>query len=402
MDRLIDKIVLIFITLFIIWVSFFSELLPAHYKFLFFYLLSIFLVFGFVSRRQLLGNIFSKENVFFWIYILAIGIMYILSCCSDSGIQRDISFFKLIIVAVPLYLFARYFLNAKNIKYLLFIWVGACVLVSFIGLLEFILGHNFIYENFVKNYFYKRYIFTHRMMATFVHPNILGAYLLVSLSISSCLKKTPLRKFFYPVFILILISILLTFSRGTWLALLAVTFIYSLSKKRVKIISLLIILFLSFLVFSEFVPRKTVFSTELHRRFGIRNFLNYFSDSHRTHNYLAGLRMFKAHPITGVGWGAFRSKLNEYSNLSLYYEIKVSDSVYLMHIAETGFIGSIPFLVLLFLTLRKRKNNFTPLTFSFTGLLLNFFTFDGFLWISTLSLFWFLMGVLNNKSIENF
>lgn len=385
--------------IYIAWLSFFSELLPQDKNIFFisFFWFSLFLLM-FTSKFQI-KEVFRKD-ILLWLYILGIGLASWKGKISHSfDVYRDITFIRFIFTAVPIYLLARYFLDEKKFKKLILFWIVCGVIVGMIGLCEFIFHKNFIYEKCVDNYFYRRFITTHRMMATFIHPNILGAYLIVLLPLCCYLKEGKHRFLFYPVFFFLLLCITLTFSRGTWFALLLLTMILLIKRRKFKFIGIILAVLLIFTIIAQLLPEKGIWRYEIKRRFGIVNLYNYILQGHRTYRYLVGTKMFFSHPFLGIGWGYFRSEIDKYSDRRLPYEIKIPDSVYLMHLSETGIIGFIPFLLLILSAFRKQKNKFSPITLSFCGLLLNFFTFDGFLWTSSLVNFWFLLGILNNENL---
>jgi O-antigen ligase len=101
---------------------------------------------------------------------------------------------------------------------------------------------------------------------------------------------------------------------------------------------------------------------------------------------------------------------NQYSGgIKLPYEIMIPDSIYLMHLAETGligFTGLILFLINIFkkaVSFYKRmegdnKDMSFALILGFTGLLINLASFDGFLWRTPFYLFWMLAGAIAGLS----
>ncbi len=385
--------------IYVLWLSFFSELLINDFKYLIFYLFAFVFFSFFILKRYFRLAILARDNIIFWSYIAGLAISS-LRFLNGTDLILESSFRSIVLVAVPLYFVSKYLLKKEDVLKIIKIWTLSASVVALIGIMEFFLRRSFLYESIVPNFFYQRYIYLHRMMSTFIHPNILGAYMITTLPLIFINKnfKKGVSVF---IFVLILISIILTFSRGTWLALFIMAAIYFSISKRPKRVFILFALLLSFTLFSQFIPGKNIFLKELKRRFSVVSLYNYTVTGHRIYNYTLGLNMFKKHPIIGIGWGSFRARFDEYSDEEFPYEIKIPDSVYLMHLSEVGLIGFLPFSLLLLQVIYRRKKRFSALTFSFYCLAVNFFTFDGFLWISTLSLFWLLLGLLSNKELEN-
>jgi O-antigen ligase len=109
--------------------------------------------------------------------------------------------------------------------------------------------------------------------------------------------------------------------------------------------------------------------------------------------------MFRSHPFVGVGINTYREAFDQYYTANLTHEVKIPDSIYLWHLAETGIFGFFGLLVLLFnafVNIRtvfskledEEKNILFTIICAFCALLINMGTFDGFLWQTPLSLFW--------------
>jgi len=390
-----NSVVNIYFFIFIFWLSFLSELLPLSKNIYFFYFSWGVFLWGILTHKDVRRKVYGKENILFWVYLSGIAISsWKVNFLYGSGIYRDTTFVKFVSFIIPTYFLARYFLTPEILKKLVLFWILCGIIVVLIGIGEFFFHENLIYKRFIYNFFYERFISTHRMMATFIHPNILGAYLITLLPLTFYYKKD--RWLFYSSFSVIITGIILSFSRGTWMAGILITFIYLIAKKKIKIVVLLVVFILIFTTFLQFLSSESLLSWELKRRLGIINLVNYILKGHRTYRYWIGWKMFLDYPFSGVGWGCFRTMIDNYASPGvLSHEIKIPDSVYLMHLAESGIIGFLPFIGLIFSTLKKQKDKLSPVAFSFYGLGFNFFTFDGFLWTSTLLLFWFLLGILN-------
>ncbi|MCX6723470.1 MAG: O-antigen ligase family protein [Candidatus Staskawiczbacteria bacterium] len=260
-----------------------------------------------------------------------------------------------------------------------------------------ILKSNIIYERFVNNYFYGRFIAQGRMMSTLMHPNILGAYFIGCIPLAFYFYKNEARDrtryVNLAIFLFILSGVFLTFSRGTWFACLIMISIVMFSKKRVA------------LSFSLIVSQPFI-SENLKYRFGMEYLWEYLKNGHRTIAYIVTAKMIEQHPFVGVGLSHYRMLFDQYLNIKLPREVMIPDSIYLMHLAEAGLLGFTGFIIFLtsiikkgFYCCRNLNGDFRNISFAmlvgFTALLFNMAFFDGFLWKTSFYLFWLFAGILS-------
>jgi O-antigen ligase len=83
----------------------------------------------------------------------------------------------------------------------------------------------------------------------------------------------------------------------------------------------------------------------------------------------------------------------------------IPESIYLMHLAETGILGFLGLVILLTQVLRRAWLNCHLqgeisfiMMMSFLGLLFNLASFDGFLWKTPFYLFWIFLALINARS----
>ncbi|MDD5595391.1 MAG: O-antigen ligase family protein [Candidatus Omnitrophica bacterium] len=397
------KIIRFFPVLFVAWISFFPEPIQNQYKNLVIYFLGIFLIFS-LAREQ-----FRFKKYFFspaarpcLLYLLLLSLNIWFSKDHQASLNFYIDF--LLSAALVFFIFKNETKpeGFKRIFYALFICAG---IVSFFGLLEMFFRTNFLYKYFLENPFYTRFI-GKRMMSTLVHPNILGAYLLVCI---------PLGNYFYwhaqtykrrllnlTVLGFILEGAFLSFSRGTWIAGLLMFSFWIWQKGKIKHI---IYIWLGFLTVSA-LASLSLFGQGFGRRFGIVRLFYYLRFSHRAKNYHVTWEMLKEHPFVGIGLDCYRKFFGQYSNLRFSEEVKVPDSIYLMHLAETGLLGFLGLLLLLGYILGKAWKAYKRLEtkerefifavlMGFIGLIINMASFDGMLWKTPFYLFWIFLAVLS-------
>ncbi|MFH1478504.1 MAG: O-antigen ligase family protein [Candidatus Omnitrophota bacterium] len=399
-----ERIVLFFMILFIIWISFVPDPIKFQYNNVFNIILWILFLVSFFKKRHDFKEYFLDNGKFFWVYLFLFSINIYFS---QNKLSSYVYYRDFVLSAIPIYYLARNEINSKNVKSVLYVLCICAGLVAFFGFLEMLFERNIIYERYISNYFYHRYLIEEkRMMSTLAHPNILGSYLITCLPLAYYFYKSEKRKtlknFNFTVFLVIFSAMVFTFSRGTYLAGFLTFLILLILKKRFKTVIFVLCLGILFIIFCSL--RLYVISEFTHR-FSIQRLWSYLSTGHRTGAYLVTWNMLRHHPFVGIGLNNFRLVFNEYSSLRLPHELMIPDSVYLMHLAETGVIGSVGFIIFLesiikrsFLCYKKsegyRKEMFSVVLIGFTAMLFNVNTFDAFLWKTSFYLFWLVIGLI--------
>ncbi|NGX45860.1 MAG: hypothetical protein K940chlam2_01040 [Chlamydiae bacterium] len=195
-----------------------------------------------------------------------------------------------------------------------------------------------------------------RAAATFPHPNILGAFLGLSL-FAGCffwLRKASWRiPLSFALFTLIL-GLCLTYSRAALfgvfggLSLFALMIWPLVSKKAWAKLALLLMasaLFCGVLLHEQFLERG-----------GIINYNEFVgrADRDRIHYQNVALTMVKAHPFLGVGPGQFAIEMHQHvEEGAAILQLQTVHNVYLLLAAETGLIGLTLFLAFVALSLWK-------------------------------------------------
>ncbi len=193
-----------------------------------------------------------------------------------------------------------------------------------------------------------------RTASTFLDPNFLGAFLVLSLltifntkTISPKLKKISLP--------LIFIALLTTFSRGSYLSFILTFLSFSLFKRSIKLVIVTILLFI--ILFTGF----TVYQKAVAEPRGIDKAK---SAENRLGAWQQGLTLFQNNPVFGIGFNAYKFALKQNNladNQFLQSRGATSNDSSLLHVAaNTGIIGLLVylfFLVSLFLTGWKNPTN---------------------------------------------
>lgn len=207
-------------------------------------------------------------------------------------------------------------------------------------------------------------------------PLTLGLFIMEKKKITKCLYILMIITF--------LIIILYTFSRAALILTAFAFLLFSIKKTSRKYVIpvVCIILLISYFNFSKILP----FFERYRSLVTINSLLNESSISNHLRGWRAGLGIFKDHPLTGVGVGMFPEHYHKYERLvycshPLYKDELVpmasAHHILFNYLSETGLIGAIPAIVILFIILKKaifvlRKSSYDLLV---TALCTSFFLF---------------------------
>lgn len=193
-----------------------------------------------------------------------------------------------------------------------------------------------------------------RTASTFLDPNFLGSYLVLTLIIwykhFSIEKKWYLysKKSFAYIGVTIYLALLTTFSRGAYLAFLVSFTTFSILNRSFRQFLLTVILFLGLIL--GFLNYHTSVAQP-------RGIDRLESAKSRQDSWEQGWNIFKNSPLLGVGFNAYRFALKEY-NLGDQTFLKThgastNDSSLLYVLATTGILGFITYLFFLFALIRS-------------------------------------------------
>ena len=204
------------------------------------------------------------------------------------------------------------------------------------------------------------------------------------------------------VFIIILIGIILSFTRAAWLSIIlayGVYFIFLLKINwRIIVLGIFVIASILFLykdpIAEKIASNKQSSSKDISKHIkSVSNIKNDASNLERINRWKSAIRMFEAKPLVGFGPGTYRF---QYAPFQRSYEqtyvstnsgsLGNAHSEYLSPLAETGIIGGLIFIVLIVLTVRTGRRLYIraksqEIKFLAIGILIGLFTyyFHGFL-----------------------
>lgn len=160
-------------------------------------------------------------------------------------------------------------------------------------------------------------------------------------------KKSSEKLFFLGVLLISVVAIMLTGSRGGALAV-ATSLLYLIWHSRHRVRNLVLIIIVA-LPLSIFVPVSPL-NRFLHPKMRGVN-----TEETRLEAWGAGLKMFKDHPLFGVGLGNFKALMPLYVAPGVDFK-SIAHNTYVELLAELGPLGLIFFLAIVFFAFRSLRN----------------------------------------------
>lgn len=375
-------VVLIFFLLFISILNPNSKIVINKYKYLNF-LVACYLTIGFLSSFSAVNITLSITRFFY--YVLT-GVIILYFC----------------IINVK---------NKFNVKLFIRFVIILGLLVSIYGVIEFIFKKNILYSEILNNsnYLYNKLVRgniplsrENRVVSTIGHPVTMGFFLIAPIVFS--FMEFSLTKIIWKKLLLLICSLLLiiglflTFSRGSWIAILVIFFIY-FWKKRKNILAFLIPVICMFFIIFSF--SNTIRTTLISRN--PESYLKNPTTTNRIMSYLTVSKIFSDYPLLGVGNANFRLIRGDYDEFTM--SIEAPDNMFLMSIAERGIWGLSILIVILFYILNRlrkamhvvrdemSKEYLRAFFCIFIGFIVNMLTFDVLYQPVPRIIFWFLAGL---------
>lgn len=230
-----------------------------------------------------------------------------------------------------------YFDSRVRIKRYLLYMAGICFFIALDGIIQYTAGADIIRHRVIDPLDH-----LHRVSASFVHSNDLGAYLVVMLAVILSLFFSSKRAFKQRLLIFLVIlpvawSLLKTQSRGAWLSfVIAAIFLFSLKSKKILVLMLLLLL-ASPLILPDSVKER--FSD-------IAAYNTAGTTWERVKLWQGSIDMVKVHPVLGFGVNTYTKNFTDYASED-YPEVKYTHNSYLHMATEIGVIGTAIFIIFL-------------------------------------------------------
>lgn len=294
---------------------------------------SVFLAFGTDRRRSLS---FSPVNMYIILYAFVYLAASFVSASPMDSVQTG-----LLIVCFTL--FAIILQNSVNTRkkldtLIIFIIISG-VIVSLYGIYQYVFGITGDAAWVDADLFSD---ITNRVFSTLGNPNVLSEYLLLVIPFACAQffasKKWYVKGLFFIFAGIMALCMVLTYSRGGWLALLIAAFIFLiLLDRRFILLGILAVIALYFVLPDTVINRFT----------SIGN-MSDTSTSYRVSIWLGTLAMLRDYWISGVGpgIGAFNKVYPAYSFNNIL--APHSHNLFLQLVCETGVAGLILFIIIIY------------------------------------------------------
>jgi len=224
----------------------------------------------------------------------------------------------------------------KRIKNFICILLASSTLLGIDGIYQY-----FNHKDFIRH---RPFLEFPRIYATFPTPNDFGCYLVsvIPFALICFFAKVGFKlfRFFYlGLFLLLFTCILLTVSRGAWIAFLSAMLFMSIWIRVLSVFFLAVGIFIA-------TTHQFYFPVLKNR---LSNFF-IFSDSidyDRRAIWQAAWKMFMSKPWIGLGLGTFMHNFNKFVTPGYRYGIPYAHNCYLQMSCEIGIIGLASFLLIL-------------------------------------------------------
>ncbi len=281
-------------------------------------------------------------------FVLFFGIVILLSSLFSAGGEgsRNAALVSGVLM-LGYFLVANLMRTEKWIKRCVAALVSSATIVAIIGIFEYFFGNSSSEWLDVRLFAGIRL----RVTSLFDNPNVLSTYLVLILPFALCyaiMSKTKKERFISGIVCAcFLISVLLTWSRGAWIALAVVAIIFFTIYTR-KTLRLFGIIILAIPIVPMILPQNII-----DRFLSILNFSD-SSISYRIYTWIGSLRAIKDHFWGGIGYGpeAFEKIYPGYAYSGIE-AAEHSHSLFLQILLALGIGGLLTFIVMIFLFWQK-------------------------------------------------
>ncbi|OGH59793.1 MAG: hypothetical protein A2725_02130 [Candidatus Magasanikbacteria bacterium RIFCSPHIGHO2_01_FULL_33_34] len=221
-----------------------------------------------------------------------------------------------------------------------------------------------------------------RAYGAFPHPNIFGGYLVISLMLTGLtILKSKKNSFLFINFLttLQITALFFTFSRSAWIAF----FVFFISViffiRQHKKIELLEYVFVPILLF---IILSIIYFPLIQTRFSQNSVNEITSTTERVSGLKESLQIITKNPILGVGHGNYSLALFQLNNTRPGWEYQPVHNVFLLILAELGFLGLILNYIFIGLYLKCFDPNTSKKILLLISPILFLLLFDHYLWSS--------------------
>lgn len=286
----------------------------------------------------------NKLTIFFLLFCFICIVSLIFSPIPLQPDQKFVSFLYLVrlLAYFSIFLTARKIIGqqASRANQILGAVVGAGVVLCMIGWIQYFLYpdlRNLSYLGWDPHY--------KRIFATYFDPNFLGIILTIGFLATLQLSISSIYKAIFSSFLII--TILFTYSRSTFIALFGGLISYVLAQKQYTLFTLFTIGFVTALTL---LPRPAGEGVKLERLFTIEA---------RLGNWNEAIDLIKKYPLLGVGFNTLRFGRDQ-SYDAYNHAASGFDNSFLFTAATTGVVGLIAYLLFIIKSIQSSKKELFP------------------------------------------
>ncbi len=289
--------------------------------------LGILLALILVIKQDLQGRLFSMlvRSKGMLLIALSIAVSTVASRELLFSAAADVLFIFLVAFCYTLiYVFSN---TKKNYLYQILSWT--CTFVCLYGLYQFFTGDIHGIKSWVDQ---KSFGSLTRIYSTLQNPNVFAGYIVINLCffISKYLHNEKQGdKLLAPNIILLSVCLILTYSRGGFLSLLAAMLVMLAFKREKRLVLYIAVMIAMFYLYNSLGKLN---------RADIDIIYKDSSNTYRIEIWKAAIQVFLKNPITGLGIGTTWYHLSTYSNKLFKYVIH-AHNIYLQIAAELGLLG---------------------------------------------------------------
>ena len=279
----------------------------------------------------------SPINLMFYILCGIVFITFLRSAYFSESVRGFIRIVKFMFLYFALIDFFQS--DAKRLKRTFWVLMIVACVTFLNGIFQSIYGFDFLRHREIDKGDYLM-----RVLASFIHPNDFGSYIIFILPLTFCFFSSFLKRN-QRIFLVInclmgCFCLLKTSSRGAWIGFLIGVIIYFFFyKKKISIIVPLAAIFLIIISPHGFDRLKSLFTPEQNTVW------------ERMQLWKGTWNMVKVHPLFGFGVNTFSRYFLEYKPVE-YPDIRYTHNSYLQMWSEIGIFGLLAFLAIIFTVLR--------------------------------------------------
>ena len=295
-----------------------------------------------------LAEMVTERNFFFQpnLFDKAVFLFVILSAASIfSSPDRSFSYYNyyhLMGRYIALYYLVIYHIHRLDqVKKIIWSLLGASFLVALYGFYQYAYGMDMFAFEWVDGEQFPE--LKMRVFSTFQNPNLLAGFLVIVLAIlpgfGLCQQKKSVQLLLLILTVILGSCLILTYSRGAWISVLAVFLAYSIFFNRKVLWLLLLIPFLALFSYDSVLERlaSIIHPTDT-------------SSALRWALWESTIAMIVYNPFAGIGWGSYWMVYHEYDFFIKNPATTIfhAHNMYLHIAAEIGIPGFIAFMYILY------------------------------------------------------